>query len=177
MRRPAELARQLGERRTARLVLRRMRAADLPDLYRMHDDPRVMATLGGLRDVEETQSYRAARAPSLDASRLRLLDRARSRAAGRFWGVAACSARALAANQMSKWGMRSCPSAGGAGLATELATESVRVGFEVLGLPDLVCFALPTNAASLRVMEKLGFRPESEVTVRGLPHVFCRLRA
>jgi RimJ/RimL family protein N-acetyltransferase len=68
------------------------------------------------------------------------------------------------------------PECWGRGLATELATESVRVGFEVLGLPDLVCFALPTNAASLRVMEKLGFRPESEVTVRGLPHVFCRLR-
>ena len=44
----------------------------------------------------------------------------------------------------------------GQGLATELASASVRVAFEILGLPELVSFTLPTNRASRRVMEKVG---------------------
>ena len=176
MRRPAELARQLGERRTARLGLRRMRAADLPDLCRMHDDPRVMTTLGGLRDVEETQSF------------VRRVRRHWTRHGFGFWtvrdpgsgvipGRGGLFCTRVGGKPDVEVGYAFMPECWGRGLATELATESVRVGFEVLGLPDLVCFALPTNAASLRVMEKLGFHPESEVTVRGQPHVFCRLRA
>jgi RimJ/RimL family protein N-acetyltransferase len=64
----------------------------------------------------------------------------------------------------------------GRGLATELARESVRVGFGVLGVADLVCFTLPTNARSRRVMEKAGFRYERDVEHAGLPHVLYRLR-
>jgi RimJ/RimL family protein N-acetyltransferase len=63
----------------------------------------------------------------------------------------------------------------GQGLATELAEASVRVGFEVLGLAELVCFTLPTNAASRRVMEKVGFRYERDVVYANLPHILCRL--
>ena len=36
---------------TLRLVLTRPADADLPDLVALHTDPRVMATLGGLRGV------------------------------------------------------------------------------------------------------------------------------
>src|SRR5205085_2188193 len=63
------------------------------------------------------------------------------------------------------------------GLATELARESVRVGFEVLGRPDLVCFTMPTNRASRRVMEKAGFRYERDGIHADLPHVFYRITA
>ena len=63
----------------------------------------------------------------------------------------------------------------GRGLATELARESVRVGFVDLQLADLVSFTLPTNRASQRVMEKAGFRYERDVIHADLPHVFYRL--
>src|SRR5262249_56597979 len=69
------------------------------------------------------------------------------------------------------------PEAWGRGLATELAHESVRVAFDVLKLPELICFALPTNRASQRVMEKVGFTFERGGIWAGLPHVFYRLRA
>ncbi len=62
------------------------------------------------------------------------------------------------------------------GLATEVARESVRVGFRVLGLAKLVCFTLPTNVRSRRVMEKAGFLYEQEVEHAGLPHLLYRLR-
>jgi len=63
----------------------------------------------------------------------------------------------------------------GRGLATELARWSVRLAFEVLEVPSLICLTLPTNHASLRVMEKAGFRFEKDVVHRGLPHVLCRI--
>jgi hypothetical protein len=64
----------------------------------------------------------------------------------------------------------------GQGLATELARKSVWVGFETLGLSELVCFTLPTNGRSRRVMEKSGFRYERAFEHAGLPHVLYRLR-
>ncbi len=44
----------------------------------------------------------------------------------------------------------------GKGLATEAAAAALRHGFEKLALDRVVAFALPTNAPSFRVMEKLG---------------------
>jgi ribosomal-protein-alanine N-acetyltransferase len=65
----------------------------------------------------------------------------------------------------------------GRGWATELACESVRVAFAELRKPDLVCFTLPTNLASQRVMHKAGFRYEKDIIHADLPHVLCRLTA
>ena len=47
----------LDERRTDRLLLTRMRDDDLDDLCRMHRDPQVMATLGGVRSDETTAKF------------------------------------------------------------------------------------------------------------------------
>lgn len=46
----------------------------------------------------------------------------------------------------------------GKGYATEAARETLRYGFEVLKLAEIVAVAFPANAASLRVMEKIGMR-------------------
>ena len=62
----------------------------------------------------------------------------------------------------------------GRGLATELARAAVAVGFERLGLREIVAFTLPTNRASWRVMEKTGFEYERDFVHRGLPHVIYR---
>jgi [ribosomal protein S5]-alanine N-acetyltransferase len=68
------------------------------------------------------------------------------------------------------------PERWGQGYATELGSASIAVGFGTLGLPELVSFTLPHNAASRRVMEKLGFEYEREVVHADLPHVLYRLR-
>ncbi len=44
-------------------------------------------------------------------------------------------------------------------------------------LPAIISYALPTNRASERVMEKQGFRYERDIVHAGLPHVFYRLTA
>jgi RimJ/RimL family protein N-acetyltransferase len=53
------------------------------------------------------------------------------------------------------------PDAQGRGLATEGAREMLRFGFEEVGLHRIVAGCDPRNAASLRVMERLGMRREA----------------
>ena len=56
----------------------------------------------------------------------------------------------------------------GRGLATEAAVAARDYGFCALGLPDLVGYALPENAASCRVLAKIGMREEGMVHIFGL---------
>ncbi|MEL6272570.1 MAG: GNAT family N-acetyltransferase [Chloroflexota bacterium] len=44
----------------------------------------------------------------------------------------------------------------GNGYATEAAHATLRYGFDVVGLDEIVAVAFPENTASLRVMEKVG---------------------
>lgn len=53
-------------------------------------------------------------------------------------------------------GWRIAPDHQGLGLASEAAALCLRHGFEALGLPEIVAFAVPGNAASRRVMARLG---------------------
>jgi ribosomal-protein-alanine N-acetyltransferase len=63
------------------------------------------------------------------------------------------------------------------GFATEMGRASLEVGFRRLGFAEIASWALPVNAASQRVTEKLGFRYERDFQFAGLPHRFCRMPA
>ena len=160
--------------RTKHMMLSRVQESDRSHFLAMYSDPRVMATMGGVRSEQQTDELL-----QIDLT---------------HWqrhGFGRWIARDLVTGQFAgRGGLRHCTIGGrdevelgyaflspywGRGLATELAAESVRVGFELLGLPELVCFTLPTNAASRRVMEKVGFRYERDVVHAGLPHILCRL--
>lgn len=69
------------------------------------------------------------------------------------------------------------PRALGEGLATEAAAASLDWGFDRVGLPEIVSFAMVENGASIRVMEKLGMSYEREFMRAGFPHALYRLRA
>lgn len=47
------------------------------------------------------------------------------------------------------------------GFATEAARGALRVAFEVLGLPEIVSFTVPSNARSRAVMERLGMQMDT----------------
>jgi ribosomal-protein-alanine N-acetyltransferase len=55
----------------------------------------------------------------------------------------------------------------GQGLAPEAAHAALRYGFETLGLDRIVAVAVPENAASQRVMLKIGMRYEKIAQVYG----------
>jgi ribosomal-protein-alanine N-acetyltransferase len=60
----------------------------------------------------------------------------------------------------------------GQGLATEVALASVRYGFAVLSLEQIIGLVMPKNIASVRVLEKIGLRYVDTVTLWG--HRFSR---
>jgi ribosomal-protein-alanine N-acetyltransferase len=162
--------------RTERLLAERLSEGDMADIRRMHRDPRVMATLGGLRSDEETARYLRDNLDHWDRYGYGIWA-LRDRTDGRFVGRAGLRnthvggedevelAYALVADYWNK------------GLATEMAKAILEVAFEELGLTDVVCFTLPTNGASRHVMEKAGFEYERDVVHAGLPHVLYRITA
>jgi RimJ/RimL family protein N-acetyltransferase len=54
----------------------------------------------------------------------------------------------------------------GRGIATEAARACVDAGLAT-GLPEILAFAYPANRASIRVMEKIGLRPDGRVRLYG----------
>ena len=65
----------------------------------------------------------------------------------------------------------------GRGLATEAAQACVEYGFATLQLPRIIGLVEAENAASIRVLEKTGFRSDGEVEYRGTVVVqYVRLR-
>jgi len=71
------------------------------------------------------------------------------------------------------YGLR--PAFGRRGLATEAAGAVLRFGFEAAGLAEILAGADPPNAASFRVMERLGMSFLREQTIDGRPARYYRL--
>jgi len=72
----------------------------------------------------------------------------------------------------------------GKGLATEAAREALRIGFEILGLEEIVSFTAVTNRRSRAVMERLGMSDSGLFEHPAVPvgnplrrHCLYRLRA
>ena len=141
----------------------------------MHKDARVMATLGGIRSDQETRRFLETNLEHWQHHGYGLW-LFRSRADGRFVGrgglrqaiVAGALEVELAYALMSDdWGQ---------GLATEMSRSIVTLGFEQLGLADIVGVTLTTNLASQRVLEKTGFTYERDLIHADVPHVLYRHR-
>jgi [ribosomal protein S5]-alanine N-acetyltransferase len=160
--------------RTPRLLLSRPRPDDFDDFARMYADPMVMVTLGGVRTRDASR-------PFFDRLLAHWDQRGfgwwtlRDPATGRFVGRGGPRWLTIDTGEEVELGYGLMAEYWNRGLATELAQESIRVAFDVLGLPNMVCFTLPTNRASRRVMEKVGFVYERDGIWADLPHVFYRL--
>ena len=64
------------------------------------------------------------------------------------------------------------PSVWGRGLAAEGGAAAIRFGFQTLGLERIISITRPNNAASRRVMEKLGLTYQGSTVWRGIDHVW-----
>ena len=65
----------------------------------------------------------------------------------------------------------------GKGLATEAASAWVRAAFDEFHLDRLTAFVHPENLASIRVLEKLRFRPERRDIIMGMDSILFSLDA
>lgn len=161
----------LDEVVTERLILRRMDAEDWAVHRRLDGDPRVMATLGGLRPPERTRAYALEQARHWSEHGFgwwTCLDRH----TGEFVGRGGIRTIELSeGDRPVEVGYALVPERWGEGLATELAREAVRIGCGVLSLDRIVGLALPTNVASRHVLEKVGLEYRADVVYKGFPSV------
>ncbi|MFZ1756275.1 MAG: GNAT family N-acetyltransferase [Caldilineaceae bacterium] len=159
---------------TERLIAERFQPDHFDLLCQIHRNPAVMATLGGVRSDETTrqnlQDY-VAHWETHGFGLWLLRDRASRALAGR----AGLKWIDVGGNREIELGYTFLPDYWGRGLATEIAWASLAVGFERLGLEELVCFTLTTNFASQRVMEKVGFVFEREIVHTGEAMLLYRL--
>lgn len=142
---------------TERLILRGWEPGDLPAFRELAGDPRVMRFIGSgspwadvqIRSFLERQRRQLAELGYCMAALVRRED-------GVLVGMAGLQPLGSTADVEIGWWLR--PDQWGRGLATEAARALVRFGFEEAGLARIVAIALPENAASLAVMERLGMR-------------------
>ncbi len=159
---------------TERLIGDRLCAEHFDDLCQMHSDPTVMATLAGVRSHDWTRVFLQKNLEHWDRYGFGLWV-FRDRATGQFVGRAGLRHYQWDGNADVELAYALMSEFWGQGLAPEIAQASLRVGFQPLGIPSIVCFTLPTNRASQRVMEKVGFQYERDFVHADLPHVFYRL--
>jgi len=127
----------LDELRTARMRLVRLTPVDGADLLNMHNNPHVSPTLGGPA-TEDDGRLRLARTSNIGSATVGLLDCPRP-LDDAFLGRGGLRHQSIDGRDEVELGYGFAPEAWGKGLATELARESVRVAFDVLKLPDLIC--------------------------------------
>ena len=164
-----------------RLIAERLRADHVVELRRMHRDRRVMATLapagapnGGVLSDEETRRFLRRHLDHWDRYGYGLWV-FRDKADGQFVGRAGLHSTSVDGKEEVELAYALMAEFWGKGLATEMAEAILRVAFERLHMANVVCFTLPSNRASQRVMEKAGFEYERDVTHAGLPHVLYRI--
>ncbi len=159
---------------TDRLIAWRLRIDDFDEICRMHRDPRVMATLGGVRDEEETRQYFSRNLDHWDTHGYgpwmfhdKAGDGFVGRAGLRKVALGGCNEIEVGYALLEEWW--------GRGLATEMARAILEVGFNRLGMENIVCFTLTTNRASQRVMQKAGFEFERDIVHADRPHLLYRV--
>ena len=145
------------QRSTARLVLRQWREEDREAFAAVNADPEVMAHLPSVLDRDGSNA---------------LLDRLQASIEVQGWGLWAVERRDTGVLQgftglsvprhplpflpCVEVGWRLARPAWGQGFATEAAREALRVGFDELGLEEVVAFTSVTNVRSRAVMHRLG---------------------
>jgi RimJ/RimL family protein N-acetyltransferase len=150
--------------RTSRLVLRPYQSEDLAFFHSMFGREDVCRYLPWMpMDVDQARAKLEQRLGQthLDADGDPLVLAAEEDASGRMVGEFMLRLLNLESRQ-GEIGWSLHPEAQGRGFAMEGAREMLRLGFDDLGLHRIVAGCDPRNAASLKVMDRLGMRREAQ---------------
>jgi ribosomal-protein-alanine N-acetyltransferase len=163
---------------TPRLALRPFRGEDAPAAFGWFGDPAVMRFVPGGADasLEATgarlASYLAHQAEH-GFSKWMVIERASGLPVGDSGLLLLDATGEVNAAGEVDLGFRLARPFWGRGYATEVATAWVAMAFGELRLPRLTAFCHPDNAASLRVLRKLGMRSTGRTRAKGMhPETF-----
>jgi RimJ/RimL family protein N-acetyltransferase len=155
---------------TPRLTLRQLTVNDAAAFFALNSHPDVMRLTGEPPLQSEDEARDAlAKYPDFDTVGY-----------GR-WGcvlkhdqsiIGFCGLKYLSDLDEVDLGYRFLPEHWGKGYATEACRASVTFGFDVLNLDHIIGLVLPENVASIRVLQKVGMRPDGEINYDG----HCALR-
>lgn len=169
------------ELRTKRTVLRRWTDADRSAFHALNSDPHVMATIGPVMTVQQSDGF------------LDLINRHFNDHGYGLWcvdvegepiGFTGLLHPAWRDGLEIGWRIKS--EYWGNGYAPEAAAVVLRHAFGPLGFDEIISFTAQTNHKSIRVMEKIGLRydPDSDFDHPSVPdgsplrpHVLYRLAA
>jgi RimJ/RimL family protein N-acetyltransferase len=150
---------------TARLVLRQYVWEDLDALYAMHSRPEVTRYL--YFEPRDREEVRKALQAKIEAVALK------EEGDSLMCGVVLRETGAVIGDVMLRWissehqqgevGYIFHPDYSGKGYATEAAEEMLRIGFEEVELHRIIGRIDGRNAASARVLERLGMRREAHL--------------
>jgi len=174
-------------RRTERLVLRGWRDDDRAPWASMNADPEVMRYFHDTmtRDQADAMLDRMDAALTAQGWGLWALERQDTGELIGFTGLAVPTYD-LPFTPCVEVGWRLARSAWGRGYATEAAREALRVGFDEIGLPEVVSMTSVPNTPSRAVMERIGMTrdPGGDFEHPAVPpghplrpHVLYRIRA
>lgn len=159
---------------TARLSAERLTESHRDEIVRMHQDPRTMALLGGIRDDAKTREYLDRNLKHWDEYGFGLWI-LRDRASGEMIGRGLLRHLDVEGQDFIETGYAFYPAWWGKGLATEIARKCVALGFETLRLDAVVGLTTPANTASQHVLRKVGMVPDREYDHSGVPHVLFKV--
>jgi len=158
---------------TNRLVLRRFTLEDLGDLYEIMRQPQIGRWLRGIDDgqgftLEQTKGW------------LELFEECWDKDGFGPWAVIEketdslighCGLRIHPEHEWTEIMYGLHPDKWGKGCITEAARASLEFGFRELNKDKIVCYTLPENIGSIRVMQKLGMSYVREFDYNGFLHV------
>jgi [ribosomal protein S5]-alanine N-acetyltransferase len=152
--------------RTARLVLRPLRADDAPALYAIYSDPRVMRYWSGTPWPDATKAHEMI---AKDATAMRDGEHVRLALTRVDDGalIGTCTLFALNAQcRRAEVGYALAHAAWGRGYMHEALGALLGHGFGELALNRVEADVDPRNAASAKTLERLGFRQEGYLRER-----------
>ena len=158
---------------TPRLTGERVRESHLPLWRQIGSNSKVMATLGGIWTPEKAFQkiqWNCKQWELYGHGQWTFFDRATREFVGRG-GI-----RRVVVNDRTEveLGYSLMPDFWGRGLAVEIGNKALSIAFNRFNYPSVVCYTLADNKRSQRVMEKLGFSFEGNVSIADKPHIFYR---
>jgi RimJ/RimL family protein N-acetyltransferase len=152
---------------TARLLLEPFSLQHLDGLHSMDSDPQVMRYIGPVKTIEETRTSIngcAQRWDQLGYGWWAVIEKEN----GDLIGSACVQNVAHAPDAPLELAWRFTPSAQGKGYATEAGKAAMRFAFEHVNADLVIAVAHPENAASIKVMQRIGMTYRGTETHYGM---------